>query len=113
MVQLNPSVKREIRGWAVDSNISYWVVGGPWTWSNVNTCFLLAPVADAEGAPAFTTAADGGSTETELDDVGCTTERWKRAGIDVESWFVGGRIRTAANGQLIVYNSRDIAHRPT
>lgn len=69
-MQLKPSVKREIRGRAVDSNISYCVVGGPWTWSNVKTCFLLAPVAEDEDAPAFATAAEVGSIDTELEEVG-------------------------------------------
>lgn len=51
--------------------------------------------ASADGAPAPAKALEGDSIETELGEAACITERWKRAGIEVESWVVGGRIRRA------------------
>ena len=64
----------------------------------MNTCFLgpdAAEVPVAAGAPDPVSATEGDSIETEVLEVFCMTERWKRAGMEVESWFVGGRIRRA------------------
>lgn len=91
-----------IIGLAVDSNNSYCEVGGPWTWSKVKACFLGAEPpeeVDAPGAPAPARAFEGDSIETEVEEVVWITERWKRTGMEVESWVVGGRIRSAKMGQ--------------
>jgi len=73
------------------------VVGGGCTWSKVKTCFLgpVAAAVGAAGAPAPAKALEGDSMEMEVLELACMTERWKRAGMDVESWLVGGRIRRA------------------
>lgn len=86
-MQLNPSTKRDTRGRAVESKSSYWVVAGGCTWSNVKNCFLGVDVteANADGAPAPAKALEGDSIETEVEETACITERWKRAGIEVES----------------------------
>ena len=96
IVQLYPSKNRDRIGLAVDSNISYWVVEGPWTWSKVKVCFLAAPPVETAGAPAFARELETGSIETEVEELAWMTERWKRWGMDWESWLVGGRIRRAA-----------------
>lgn len=85
---MNPSTKREIKGMAVDWNISYWVAGGPWTLSKVKACFLgpaLLDEAAAPGAPAPARAIEGVSIAMEVEEVAWITERWKRTGIEVES----------------------------
>lgn len=88
MVQLKPSRKRDTRGFAVDSKSSYCVVGGGCTWSKVKDCFLelaaLEGPGDA-GAPAPAKLLEGDSIDIEVVEVACITERWKRAGIEVES----------------------------
>lgn len=63
----------------------------------MKNCFfgVDATEANADGAPAPANALEGDSMETELEEAACITERWKRAGIEVESWVVGGRIRRA------------------
>jgi hypothetical protein len=64
----------------------------------VKTCFLgpeAAEILDADGAPDPVSATEGDSIETEVLEVFCMTERWKRAGMEVESWVVEGRIRRA------------------
>lgn len=98
MVQLNPSTKRDMRGCAVEVKSACWVVEGPWTWSKVNVCFLPA---DAVGAAAAVLEpTDEGveviaSTATVVVETALMTVLWKRAGMEVESWLVGGRIRRA------------------
>ena len=104
MVQLNPSTKRDTRGRAVESNSSYWLVGGGCTWSNVKTCFLGVDATEtsADGAPAPAKALEGDSIDTEVEEAACITERWNRAGIEVESWVVEGRIRRAVKSQKYI-----------
>lgn len=95
-------MKRVIIGLAVDSNISYCEVGGPRTWSKVKACFLAAELPEeggAPGAPAPARAFEGVSMAIEVEEVVWITERWKRTGMEVESWVVGGRIRSAATGE--------------
>lgn len=43
-------MKRDTRGFAVDTKSSYWVVGGGWTWSKEKSCFLAAELEEAVGA---------------------------------------------------------------
>ena len=65
-------------------------------------CFfgVAGTEANADGAPAPAKALEGDSIETELGEAACITERWKRAGIEVESWVVGGRMRRAGIRKL-------------
>ena len=83
IVQLKPSMKREIRGCAVDVNMACWVVAGEWTWSKLNTCFLADGAAGA-GAPPLA-VDETGSTATVFDETALTTDRWKRAGMELVS----------------------------
>jgi len=72
IVQLNPSVKRDTSGFAVDSKRTYWVVGGGCTWSNVKTCFFAAEPGRAVGTagePVLPEALEGASIETEVEEV--------------------------------------------
>lgn len=72
-MQLKPSMKREIRGCAVEVNMACCVVEGSWTWSKEKTCFFDAALDDAAGAGddelALGGALDVPSTETELGEV--------------------------------------------
>lgn len=68
--------------------------------------------ASADGAPAPAKALEGDSIETELEEAACITERWKRAGIEVESWVVGGRIRRAEI-RKVKKNQRLVVFKPT
>jgi hypothetical protein len=98
IVQLKPSTKREMRGSALAVNISCWVAGGPCTRSKEKTCFFAAAAAEAAEAGGAAPPVGGPvalSTETWFEEVAWITERWKRAGMEDESWFVGGRIRRA------------------
>jgi len=115
MVQLNPSVKRDTRGRAVDSKSSYCVVGGGCTWSNVKTCFLgPEPPDEACGVCGPPAPPEGVSIETEVEELACMTERWKRAGMDVESCVVGGRIRRAEiHNETQGYDISSKLHSPT
>lgn len=66
MVQLKPSRKREMRGWAVVVKSACCVVLGEWTWSKVNTCFFpgVAGEERAVAEPEAAGAAETASTET-------------------------------------------------
>lgn len=80
------------------------MVGGGCTWSNVKGCFLGPEPVDAAGAepePVPVKVAEGDSIVTDVEEVACMTERWKRAGIEVESCVVGGRMRRAATGRVV------------
>ena len=80
------------------------MVGGGCTWSNVKGCFLGPEPVDAAGAepePVPVKVAEGDSIVTDVEEVACMTERWKRAGIEVESCVVGGRMRRAAAGDVV------------
>lgn len=74
-MQLKPSRKREIRGSVVAVKRPCWVLSCPWTWSNVNCCFLaLATCEGEEGAeavpaPEATGAEVVTSIDTEVDEV--------------------------------------------
>jgi len=73
-------------------------VEGPCTWSKLKVCFLLvegaAAVADA-ATPAPGGADEEPSTETVVADIACITALWNRAGMEVASCAVDGRIRRA------------------
>ncbi len=45
--------------------------------------------------------AEGDSIVTDVEEVACMTERWKRAGIEVESCVVGGRMRRAVARNVV------------
>ena len=65
MVQLKPSTKREIRGWAVAVNIACWFVAGGCTWSKLKTCFLLLAAEDPRAAAAELEPMEFGTLEVE------------------------------------------------
>jgi hypothetical protein len=72
IVQLNPSVKREIRGSAVLVKSECWVTVVGWTWSNVKTCFFPIVVegdATAVAEPEVAGVAEEASTVTLVEDV--------------------------------------------
>jgi hypothetical protein len=107
-VQLKPSTKCVISGSAVEVKSVCCVVVGPCTWSKVKTCFLEDERAEDEAAAAAwweggaAAAAPEGedvlaSTATLVGEMAVMTVRWKRAGMEVESWFVGGRMRRAVD----------------
>lgn len=101
MVQLKPSIKREISGRAVVVKIACCVVAGACTWSKVKICFLPEAADEVDAAAAVLEPTDEGvvdtaSTDTLVGEMALMTVLWKRAGMEVESWLVGGRIRRAA-----------------
>lgn len=75
------------------------MVGGGCTWSNVKACFFPEDAEDGAAAaglePTEEGAEDVASIVTVVEDMALMTVLWKRAGMEVESWLVGGRIRSA------------------
>jgi hypothetical protein len=73
MVQLKPSMKREMRGCAVEVKRACWLAGGGCTWSKENTCFFGAEAEETTEAAAVVPDADGAlveaSTETDVEEV--------------------------------------------
>lgn len=68
----------------------------------MNVCFLAAAEVEAEGVgPAPAAAAETGSRVTALEDMGCTMARWKRVGMEWESWVVVGRMRRADEAENV------------
>lgn len=70
-MQLNPSTKRDTRGFAVEVKRSCCVVGGPWTWSKEKTCFLAAAPDAGEAAPEAPCPAEelvDASIETDVEE---------------------------------------------
>ena len=76
-MQLKPSVKREMRGWAVEVKSECWVVGGGCTWSNVKTCFFPEDAEDGAAAavlePTEEGAEDVASMEILVEDMALIT----------------------------------------
>jgi hypothetical protein len=71
IVQLKPSMKREMRGCAVLVKSECWVTVGGWTWSKVKTCFFPIEV-EGEAAvaePEVVGVAEEASTVTLVEDV--------------------------------------------
>jgi hypothetical protein len=66
-VQLKPSTKREMRGFAVEVKRACCVVAGGWTWSKEKTCFLAA--VDTVGAAV---AFAGPLADCDIEEVAST-----------------------------------------
>lgn len=77
MVQLKPSVNRDIRGWAVEVKRACCVVGGGCTWSNVKACFFPEDAEDGAAAaglePTEEGAEDVASIVTVVEDMALMT----------------------------------------
>jgi len=87
-------------GCAVEVKRACCEVAGGWTWSKVKTCFLAEAAAGAEAA-ALGPEEGEASTETVVGDTALMTDRWKRAGMELASCVVVGRMRRATWTEVV------------